>query len=122
MKRAFTLVEVLAVVVLLSLLLAAAVPYFAWVRDEASNSNAINRAVLLNTAKSQYLLEKGYKAHTIFNNKTNSEKYTDILSNYLGYVPSTLAGYIPEGYTYSIGDLNQRVAVTLQSASKRLEY
>jgi type II secretory pathway pseudopilin PulG len=104
---------------LLSLLLAAAVPYFAWVRDEASNSNAINRAVLLNTAKSQYLLEKGYKAHTIFNNKTNSEKYTDILSNYLGYVPSTLAGYIPEGYTYSIGDLIKEWRLpALQSASQ----
>jgi prepilin-type N-terminal cleavage/methylation domain-containing protein len=122
MKRAFTLVEVLAVVVLLSLLLAAAVPYFAWVRDEASNDNAINRAVLLNAAKSQYLLEKGYKAHTIFNNKTNAEKYTDVLKNYLGYVSSTLGAYVPQGYTYSIGDLNQKVSVTLESAAKRLEY
>lgn len=121
MKKAFTLVEVLAVIVLLSLLLSAAVPYFAWVRDVAANNNAINRAVLLNAAKSQYLLENGYKAHTVFNNKTTSEKYT-ALSSYLGYVSSTVGGYVPSGYTYDIGSLSSRVGVTNTHMSQKVSY
>jgi prepilin-type N-terminal cleavage/methylation domain-containing protein len=122
MKKAFTLVEVLAVIVLLTLLLSAAVPYFAWVRDVAANNNAINRAVLLNAAKGQYLLEKGYKAHTIFNNKTDAAKYADVLVNYLGYVSATLGGYVPEGYTYGIGKLSEKVGVTKASSSARVSY
>lgn len=121
MKKAFTLVEVLAVIVLLSLLLSAAVPYFAWVRDVAANNNAINRAVLLNAAKSQYLLENGYKAHTLFNDKTTAEKYT-ALSKYLGYVASTLGGYVPSGYTYNVGSLSSRVGVKNTKTSEALSY
>lgn len=58
-KEGFTLVEILAVIVLLSLLLGAAVPFFGWARDKAVDDNACNRAILLNSAKSQYLLEYG---------------------------------------------------------------
>lgn len=122
MKKAFTLLEILAVVVLLSLLLGAAVPYFAWVRDSAANSNAVNRAVLINAAKSQYLLEYGYVAHTSFNNKTTANKYSTVLTKYLGYVATTLGGYVPSGYTYGIGSLSTKTAVTNTSSSTRVSY
>ena len=119
--RGFTLVEILAVVVLLSLLLGAAVPFFGWVRDKAEDDNAVNRAVLLNSAKSQYLLEYGYLAHTAFNTRTNKNKY-GLLSPYLGYVASTLTGYVPSGYTYSLKNLNQKAAVTSSASGRSLSY
>jgi prepilin-type N-terminal cleavage/methylation domain-containing protein len=120
-KQGFTLVEVLAVIVLLSLLLGAAVPFFAWTREKAENDNAINRAILLNSAKSQYLLEYGYLAHTAFNAKTNKNKY-GVLTPYLGYVATTLSSYTPSGYTYGLKNLNQKTAVTTSSSGRSLGY
>ena len=113
--------EVLAVVVLLSLLLGAAVPFFGWARDKALDDNACNRAILLNSAKSQYLLEYGYLAHTAFNNKTNAGKY-GVLAQYMGYIATTLSSYTPTGYTYSIKKLNQKTAVTSSSRAVSLSY
>lgn len=120
-QYAFTLVEVLAVVVLLSLLLGAAVPFFGWARDKALDDNACNRAILLNSAKSQYLLEYGYAAHASFNAKANAVKYGTLLT-YLGYAASTLSSYTPSGYTYSIRNLNQKTAVTASSRAISLSY
>ena len=120
-RKGFTLVEVLAVVVILSLLLGAAVPFFGWARDKALNDNACNRAILLNSAKSQYLLENGYLAHTAFNVKTNPAKY-GVLLQYMGYAASTLSSYIPTGYTYSIKKLNQKTAVTSYGTGTSLSY
>lgn len=121
MKKAFTLVEMLVVVMLLALLLGTAVPFFSWARDKAMDDNATNRAVLLNSAKSQYLLEYGYLAHTAFNAKTNLNKY-GVLQTYMGYVATTLSSYIPSGYTYSLKNLNQKVAVTSSSRGVSLSY
>ena len=121
-RRAFTLVEVLAVVVLLALLLGAAVPFFGWARNKAEDDNACNRAILLNSAKSQYLLENGYLAHTAFNNRNNADKYHDILSVYMGYVAKTLSVYTPSGYTYSLRNLNQKTAVTATDRGVSLSY
>ena len=118
---AFTLVEVLAVVVLLALLLGAAVPFFGWARDKALDDNACNRAVLLNSAKSQYLLEYGYLAHTAFNARTNANKYA-LLSQYMGYVTNALSSYVPTGYTYTLKNLNQKTAVTASSRAISLSY
>lgn len=111
----------LVVVMLLALLLGTAVPFFSWARDKALDDNAINRAVLLNSAKSQYLLEYGYLAHTSFNAKTNTNKYT-VLQQYLGYVSGSLSSYIPSGYTYSLKNLNQKTAVTTSSRGVSLSY
>ncbi len=119
--KAFTLVEVMAVVVLLALLLGAAVPFFGWARDKAEDDNACNRALLLNSAKSQYLLEYGYYAHTEFNERTNSGKYA-VLSQYMGYVSANLSGYAPAGYTYSLKNLNQKTAVTASARGVSLSY
>lgn len=119
--KAFSLIEILASIVLLSLLLAAAVPYVAWVNQKADNDNAIHRALLLNSAKSQYLLENGYIAHTAFNAKTDSAKYL-ALRTYLGYSDNTLADYVPTGYTYSLEDLGAKTAITDIGSSALLEY
>lgn len=115
--------EVMAVVVLLALLLSAAVPFFGWARDKAQDDNACNRAILLNSAKSQYILEYGYIAHTYFNTHlgTNAKKYGALLQ-YMGYVASTLSSYTPTGYTYSLRQLNQKTAVTATGRGISLSY
>ena len=118
---AFTLIEVLTVVVLLALLLGAAVPFFGWARDKAMDDNACNRAILLNSAKSQYLLEYSYVAHTNFNTRANASKYC-VLKQYMGYVASTLTSYTPSGYTYSLKNLNQKTAVTATDRGISLSY
>jgi len=120
-QKAFSLIEILASVVLLSLLLAATVPYVAWVNQKAENDNAINRAMLLNSAKSQYLLENGYVAHTAFNSKANADKYL-ALRTYLGYSDNALTDYIPSGYTYSLQDLGDKTAITVTSSDSPLAY
>lgn len=121
MKKAFTIIEMLAVIMLMALLLTTAIPFFSWARDKAMDDNATNRAILLNSAKSQYLLEYGYLAHTAFNAKSNSGKY-GILMQYMGYVSSTLSSYTPSGYTYSLKNLNQKTAVTTSSRGISLSY
>jgi len=120
-KRAFSLIEILASVVLMSLLIAAAVPYVAWVNEKANNDNAVQRALLLNSAKSQYLLENGYIAHTAFNLKADADKYL-ALRNYLGYSDNVFSDYVPSGYTYSMENLNAKVAVTNTATDTLITY
>ena len=111
----------MVVIVLMALLLAAAVPFFGWAQNVAGTNNAINRAIILNSAKSQYLLEYGYVAHASFNGKTNAARY-GVLNQYLGYVATTLSSYIPTGYTYSLRYLNQKTAVTSTGGGPSLSY
>jgi len=111
----------MVVIVIMAFLLAAAVPFFSWAQGVATSNNAINRAIILNSAKSQYLLEYGYAAHASFNAKTNPLKY-GALNQYLGYVAATLSSYIPSGYTYSLKSLNQKTAVTATSGGPSLSY
>jgi prepilin-type N-terminal cleavage/methylation domain-containing protein len=122
-KRAFTLVEILTVIVLLSLLLTAAVPFFSWAQSTASDNTACSKAIILNSAKSQYLLEYGSAAYANFNGLTNANKYANILAKtYLGYVPTSLTSYVPAGYTFSIGNLNAKTAVTNIGRGVSLSY
>ena len=119
--QGFTLIEVIVVIALLAILLTTAVPFFSWAQDKAQDDNAKNRAILLNSAKSQYLLEYGYLAHTAFNAKTNANKYV-VLQQYMGYVATTLGNYTPSSYTYTLKNLNQKTAVTASSRGISLSY
>jgi prepilin-type N-terminal cleavage/methylation domain-containing protein len=119
--KAFTLIEVMVVIVLLALLLGAAIPFFGWARNKANDDNASNRAILLNSAKSQYLLEYGYLAHTAFNARTNANKYA-VLLQYMNYSATDLPSYTPSGYTYSLKTLAQKTAVTATDRGISLSY
>jgi hypothetical protein len=116
-----TLIEVIAVMSLLAILISTAIPFFSWARDKAQDDNATNRAILLNSAKSQYLLEYGQVAHAAFNARTNANKYL-ALEQYMGYVSSSLASYVPSGYTYTLKNLNQKTAVTASARGISLSY
>lgn len=114
--------ELLVITMLLTILVSTAIPFFAWARDKAQDDNAVNRAILLNSAKSQYILEAGAAAHASFNAKTNANKYSTVLMSYMGFSSSSLASYVPSGYTYSIRNLNQKTAVTATARGISLSY
>jgi len=58
-KRAFTLVEIMIVVVIIALIIALAVPYFAKIRIRSQDNAVLNNIRQLASASSQYFLTNG---------------------------------------------------------------
>ncbi len=58
-KRAFTLVEIMIVVVIIALIIALAVPYFAKIRIRSQDNAVLNNIRQLASASSQYFLNNG---------------------------------------------------------------
>lgn len=58
-RRAFTLVEIMIVVVIIALIIALAVPYFAKIRIRSQDNAVLNNIRQLASASSQYFLTNG---------------------------------------------------------------
>jgi type IV pilus assembly protein PilA len=58
-NRAFTLVEIMVVVVIISLLVTLALPAFQKIRQSSQDKAVLNNARLLSAAADQYFLEQG---------------------------------------------------------------
>lgn len=109
--RAFSLVEVLAAVAVIGIITFLAIPNIVQVKKDSEDSLAMSRAAALNMAQANYLRAKGDQAETDWDSAATDEaKYTALIP-YLAFAPASFDEFVPEGYTFVFGDLDEAVTV-----------
>jgi type IV pilus assembly protein PilA len=108
-NKAFTLVEIMIVVVIIGLLAAMAIPAFQKVRQSSQDKAVLNNARQLSAASDQYFLENGV-----------STVVSDSLVGATNYVKAvnTVAGETyPDGYTQGI-----TISITGVAGARTITY
>lgn len=121
-RRAFSLVELLIVLVILGVVMFLAIPNIVQVRADSEDNMARSRAEALNVAAAAYFQAVGSQAASAaWAGAGNDARYT-LLSPYLAFAPSSLSSYMPTGYsaTFSADPLRQKAA--LKRGSTTLSY
>jgi len=122
---AFSMVEVLAALAIIGIIIFLALPNIVQVKSDGEQSLAIARAESLNMAMASYVQAVGStQAETNWDaSADDSARYANYLSPYLAFAPSTLANYLPAGYSVSLpGDVTNAAMVTLTGPSGTISY
>lgn len=111
MKRAFSLVEVLAAVAIIGIITFLAIPNIIRIKSDGEQSLAISRAEALNMAMASYIQAYGYSTATNqwATYATDSSKY-GTLTPYIAFAPA-YDGYMPGGYTFTFSSLTNKVVL-----------
>ncbi len=114
LKRAFSLVEVLAAVAIIGIIVFLALPNVIQAKRDTEEQMVVTRAENLNISISSYITANGRSnAGTDWSlaaNSTHAKKY-DLIKGYLAYAPAALTDYQPSGYTFEFGALEAKVAI-----------
>jgi len=103
MKRAFSLVEVLAAVALIGILVFLALPNIVQVKTDSETHLAVARAEALNLAMASYVQSVGStSASSSWSGAANDQARYVLVSPYLAYAPTNLTDYMPAGYTATL--------------------
>jgi prepilin-type N-terminal cleavage/methylation domain-containing protein len=109
MKRAFSLVEVLAAVALIGILVFLALPNIVQVKSDSETHLAVARAEALNLAMASYVQSVGSSTASSSwpsgSGATADQARYVVISPYLAYAPENLSGddgYMPAGYTVTM--------------------
>jgi prepilin-type N-terminal cleavage/methylation domain-containing protein len=103
MKRAFSLVEVLAAVALIGILVFLALPNIVQVKTDSETHLAVARAEALNLAMASYVQAVGStSASSNWSGAANDQARYVLVSPYLAYAPTNLTDYMPAGYTATL--------------------
>lgn len=127
MKRAFSLVEVLAAVALVGILVFLALPNIVQVKTDSESHLAVARAEALNLAMASYVQALGSTAaESAWDGATTDQaRYTQI-TPYLAYAPTDLTGtngYMPDGYSVTFPTtLVPLSKATLYSGTTQISY
>lgn len=103
MKRAFSLVEVLAAVALIGILVFLALPNIVQVKSDSETHLAVARAEALNLAMASYVQAQGSTAASSgWSGAANDQARYELVSPYLAYAPTNLTDYMPSGYSATL--------------------
>ncbi|MFH1067362.1 MAG: type II secretion system protein [bacterium] len=118
-SRGFTLVELTTALVILAIGIALLTPTFFANQIAAKKREAINRALILDAAKTRYKEEKGVtEAFEEWKTATNDSLKYQLLCPHLARPPSGLAAYTPRGYGYALNGLADPTTVIQLSSGK----
>lgn len=98
--RAFTLVEIMIVVLLIGILIAIAVPSFFRARDVSRSNACVENLRQIEAAKTQYLLETHLPSSHNFNTDPLGG-LSEVYPNYMKTIPTCQSGGI---YSFNTGD------------------
>lgn len=108
MKRAFSLVEVLAAVALIGILVFLALPNIVQVKSDSETHLAVARAEALNLAMASYVQSVGSTtASTDWpsgSGATVDQARYVLIAPYLAYAPTNLTDYMPAGYSVTFDE------------------
>lgn len=98
--RGFSLVEMMASVAIIGIIAFLAIPSISKMREDSEKNLAIARAESLNVAQATMVQVKGRtQADLDWRNAGSSEAKYTLLQPYLSYAETTLASFLPSGYT-----------------------
>ncbi len=100
-NRAFTLVEIMIVVLIIGILMAIAVPNFVKARESARKNTCIANLKQIDSAKEQWAMD----------NKKNSGDATTMTNLTTGYLKA--APLCPSGGTYTTGNVGTNPSCTI---------
>jgi len=121
-RQAFSLLELLVVIVVLGVVLYFAFPNIVQMRRDSEDNLARARAEALNMAAAAYFQAVGSQAaSSAWSSAGNNARYA-LVSPYLAFAAPSLSSFMPAGYsaTFSSDPLRQKVAV--QRGSTSLAY
>ncbi len=121
-RSGFSLVEILIVVVVLGVIVFLAIPNIVQIRSDSEDNLARARAEALNVAAAAYFQAVGVQAATSAWQGAGDEARYVLLSPYLAFAPSTLAAYMPAGYSVSFSVDPLRTKATLSRGATPLPY
>lgn len=106
LRRAFSLVELLATIAIIGLVAFLAIPNIANMRSDSERNLAVSRAESLNLAVASFIQAQGRtQAAILWANKNDNDRY-DLLRPYLGFAESSLTAYLPSGYDVDFTDIS----------------
>ena len=121
-RRAFSLVELLIVLVILGVVIFLAIPNIVQVRSDSEDNLARSRAEALNVAAASYFQALGNQAaKSNWTNADNDARYT-LLTPYVAFAPATLSEYMPSGYSVTFDADPLRQKAVLKQGSNSLNY
>jgi prepilin-type N-terminal cleavage/methylation domain-containing protein len=109
-KQGFTLVEIMIVVAIIGLLAAIAIPSFIKARNESQSKGCINNLRIMDAAKEQAAMEKGWSGIAI---TTSSAEETNVLA----YVKGGKVPKCPANGTYTWNNVGSDPSCSLQNTA-----
>lgn len=127
LRRAFSLVEVLAAVAIIGIVTFLAIPNIIQVKTDSEDNLARARANTLNLAIASYIQSVGpTAAQSNWSNKTDAFRYTNCLMPYIAFADSSFSNFTPGGYSFtlppSIFPLTSKTAITNTNISASIDY
>lgn len=123
-RRAFSLVEILVVLVILGTVLFLAIPNVVQVRSDSEDNLARARAEALNMAAAAYFQAAGNQtASSQWSSANGNQARYELIQPYLAFAPSNLSAYMPNGYSASFSSSDPlRVKATIFRGTNTLSY
>lgn len=103
LRRAFSLVEVLAAITIIGIITFLAIPNLVRIKEDGERSLAISRAEAMNMALAAFVQANGQAAAvTLWGGANdNSSRYT-LVKPYLAFAPNSVSDYMPGGYSVTL--------------------
>lgn len=122
-RRAFSLVEMLASVAIIGVISFLALPNLVKMRSDSERNLAVARCEALNMAMATYIQVRGrVQAASDFAGASTAQAKYALIASYLAFSETNLTDFIPSGYSVTFNTIDPLKKVTLQQGTTVIPY